>query len=396
MISRPIIPSCGRSLVASRALRAGQLVLQEKPAIVGPVACSVPVCLACHAPTTPLYRCPQCQWPCCSHECAESRDHLEECRILAQDTKQIGVPTSGDQTPRYDLILILRFLLLEKKNVAQWERLMSLESHWQERKADAEAHHMAAVRYFTAVCPTGHDEDTLHKVRGIIMTNCINTRTSYGVNLRGIYPRISLLNHSCRPTVALRSDRHCQLFVNTTIDLEEDEPLTFCYIPVGDPLWKRLRDLQDTYYFICACDRCIDRTELNTHFSALKCGKCNKAFLDPMFNKKKTYRCVSCRYTLSQVKVMHISIEMQSLYGREDKIVDVQSAMELLKKIHSRGHGKHYTWLACAGVILRSLGKVTTIDGHRLRKQLWMRVIDMHSILEPGMTRRRGKYYFPK
>lgn len=361
--------------------------------MLGPTALSAPVCLACHAPTTPLYQCPQCQWPMCSQDCAEDPNHKEECSILAQDTKQIGVPSSSEQCPKYDLILILRFLLLQKNNQLEWDRLMSLESHWEHYKMDAEPHHMAAVRYFSSICPTGHDEDTLHKVRGIVMTNCIVTRSPYGVNLRGIYPRISMLNHSCRPTITLRSDCNSQLFINTSIDLNEDEPLTFSYIVPGDPQWKRKRELQDTYYFTCSCERCLDRTEMNTHFSALKCGRCNKAFIDPMFNKKKSYRCISCRYSLPQVKVMHISIALQALYAREDLIVDVQSAMNLLKTIHSRSHGKHYTWLACASVILRSLAKLTTIDGHRLRKQLWMRVIDMYSILEPGMTRRRGMKY---
>ena len=223
------------------------------------------------------------------------------------------------------------------------------------------------------------------------MTNCINSRCSSGISLRGLYPKISLLNHSCKPNVSLRSDQDCQLYIHTTVDVEEGETLSFSYVPPGEPYWKRQRDLHDIYYFNCSCERCSDRTELNTHFSALKCKKCTKSFIDPMLNKKKIYRCTSCRFSLPQVKMMHISIGLQNYYAREEEIVDVPSAMQILKEIHNQAHGKHYTWLACAGVIIRALARMTSVDAQRLRKQLWMRVIDIYSILEPGMTRRRGK-----
>uniref|UniRef100_A0A6A7G7A2 Protein msta-like n=2 Tax=Hirondellea gigas TaxID=1518452 RepID=A0A6A7G7A2_9CRUS len=380
----------GRSLVATKGLLAGYQVIQELPLLIGPTALSVPICLSCHAPVSTLYRCPVCQWPMCSETCSDDPLHISECQILSHDKKMIGVPTNEDPTPRYDLILILRCLLLKHSDPKQWKKLLSLNSHWKQRKKDAEPHHMAAVQYFSKVCPTGHDEDTLHKIRGIVITNCINSRTSSGVSLRGIYPTISLLNHSCRPSVALRSDEHGQLFVHTTVEVEEDDQLVFSYVPPGEPYWKRQRDLHDVYYFKCSCERCADRTEINTHFSSLKCPKCKKGFMDPMLNKKKTYRCSSCNYSIHQVKLMHLSIALQALYNNEDKIVDVASAINLLKEIHVRGHGKHYTWLACAAIILKALGKTITMDAHRLRKQLWMRVIDMHSILEPGMTRRRG------
>ncbi|KAA0192454.1 hypothetical protein HAZT_HAZT003739 [Hyalella azteca] len=169
-----VTAEAGRSLVSTRNLPPGYLLLQEGPAVLGPTALSEPVCLACHSPTSLLFRCPGCQWPMCSQTCADHPTHADECSVLAQDTKGVGIPVNTDATPRYDLILILRFLLLRKKDPDMWEKLMALESHWQKRKAENEPHHSAAVQYFLKVCPMEHEENILHRVRGVIMTNCIS------------------------------------------------------------------------------------------------------------------------------------------------------------------------------------------------------------------------------
>lgn len=327
----------------------------------------------------------------CSQTCAADPKHELECKVLAQDERGIGVPASTEASPRYDLILMVRFLLLKEHRPDVWKRLMDLESHWQKRKMENEPHHNAAVQYFLRVCPMDHDEETLHKVRGVIMTNCINSRTSSGVALRGLYPTISLLNHSCKPSVYLRSDVSSKIYIHTTVEISEGEPFVFSYIATGDPYWKRQRELSDTYYFKCNCERCADRTEMNINFSFLKCEKCEVGFINPLFNKKRIFKCTSCKYSLVQAKVMHISVGIQSLYNQEDKIVDVKTAIQLLKLVHRRGHGNHYTWLACASVVLRALGKDSSVDAIRLKKQLWMRVIDLYGVLEPGMTRRRGE-----
>ena len=46
----------------------------------------------------------------CSPACAEDIRHRAECAVLAQDVKGVGVPSSSEETPRYDLILILRLV----------------------------------------------------------------------------------------------------------------------------------------------------------------------------------------------------------------------------------------------------------------------------------------------
>ncbi|XP_018024102.1 SET domain-containing protein SmydA-8 [Hyalella azteca] len=385
-----VTAEAGRSLVSTRNLPPGYLLLQEGPAVLGPTALSEPVCLACHSPTSLLFRCPGCQWPMCSQTCADHPTHADECSVLAQDTKGVGIPVNTDATPRYDLILILRFLLLRKKDPDMWEKLMALESHWQKRKAENEPHHSAAVQYFLKVCPMEHEENILHRVRGVIMTNCISSKTLSGVSLRGLYPTISLLNHSCKPSVYLRSDKANHLFVHSTVEISEGESLLFSYIATGDPYWKRQRELSDTYYFKCRCERCIDRTEMNIHFSFLRCEKCENGYVDPLFNKKKSYKCTTCKYSTQQAKVMHTCVSIQALYGKADQVHDCRTAMQLLKLVHSKSHGNHYTWLACAGHVIKSLAQNSSINALRLKKQLWMRIIDIYSVIEPGMTRRRG------
>lgn len=75
-----------RYLVASRDLEAGEEILTELPVVVGPKACSGPLCLSCYTPwpmtpeNPPL--CSTCNWPVCNQECEKLSQHKDyECPV---------------------------------------------------------------------------------------------------------------------------------------------------------------------------------------------------------------------------------------------------------------------------------------------------------------------------
>ena len=69
-------------MVATRNLKAGDIILREKAAVVGPsMEQSKAICVACAAPLTRFWHlCSVCQAPLCSKQCEKHAMHVEECK----------------------------------------------------------------------------------------------------------------------------------------------------------------------------------------------------------------------------------------------------------------------------------------------------------------------------
>jgi len=65
------------------------------------------------------------------------------------------------------------------------------------------------------------------------------------------------------------------------VDLEEGQPLHHSYTYTLDGTAQRQKHLKQGKFFSCKCDRCLDPTELGTHFSSLKCGQCAEGYQVP-------------------------------------------------------------------------------------------------------------------
>lgn len=69
--------------MASRDIKAGEVILCEEPLIRGPSQVTSPVCLGCLHFVIPeaSKECPDCGWPVCKHQdCQLSPDHQPECK----------------------------------------------------------------------------------------------------------------------------------------------------------------------------------------------------------------------------------------------------------------------------------------------------------------------------
>lgn len=60
-----------------------------------------------------------------------------------------------------------------------------------------------------------------------------------------------------------------------TIPILKGNQLYTCYTYKLNGTVERQRHLQSGKYFTCHCERCLDPTELGTHFSTLKCLECD-------------------------------------------------------------------------------------------------------------------------
>ncbi len=80
------INSLIRHMVASRDIKAGEVIFEEAPLTFGPSENSRPVCLGCYTTLRKLnYFCSKCGFPMCEKRCQEIREHKDfECKVFQE------------------------------------------------------------------------------------------------------------------------------------------------------------------------------------------------------------------------------------------------------------------------------------------------------------------------
>lgn len=120
--------------MAQTDLKAGQLIFNELPMIVGPRQLSKPICLGCHKELKDkTYACSRCSWPLCSRKCEDSAFHDPECRIIRAGGQKVKVENLGQVNMMYACITVLRALALREGSQKIWKEYTKFDSHLQER-----------------------------------------------------------------------------------------------------------------------------------------------------------------------------------------------------------------------------------------------------------------------
>lgn len=80
----------GRYLVATKDIKAGEVVLKESPLVQGPAQITAPVCVGCLQGLVEkkFLECERCGWPVCRRECQDRPGHQAECKFtIARGSK---------------------------------------------------------------------------------------------------------------------------------------------------------------------------------------------------------------------------------------------------------------------------------------------------------------------
>lgn len=120
---------------AIRDIKCGEVILRERPLVVGPKIISTPICLGCNRSLSPqdivvpakdrkskpqtvrnYLKCSKCKWPLCSVSCEKSSAHTAECALMTEKKFQCSIDYNVDDENKkesaYCAILPLRCLLL--------------------------------------------------------------------------------------------------------------------------------------------------------------------------------------------------------------------------------------------------------------------------------------------
>ncbi|KAG0719141.1 SET domain-containing protein SmydA-8, isoform B [Chionoecetes opilio] len=387
-------PKLGRYLVASRRLKAGQEVMEDLPLAFGPLPVSPLVCLGCHGPVPEkLPRCPGCWWPLCSPECAASSLHRQECPVLAKDTEHVAVPDTHEETSRYDLILVVRMLLLRDARPKAWAALMDMEHHMDRRAHEGKLELQTSVNLIRDVLGLDFTAEEVEQVRGAIATNGMQMMSPAAVPLRVLHPRVRLFNHSCIPNLQLSFTDDGLMIVRTAVPLEAGDPMYVTYTGTTIPLWERLSCLKENYFFACECRRCSDPTEMGTDFSNPRCPECRDHLMQPTtWLGATTWACPSCKVEKCMQRVkeeVHASLSSLDMMD----VVDSRSYKRLqylLEQVEQDYHPQHYVWMKVAQTMLHKLQDYNTDTALKMRVNIWNKLSVLYGKLEPGLTRRRG------
>lgn len=397
-------PELGNYLVASRNIKAGEVLFSEAPLVVGPSSVTIPVCLACYTPVDGSYRCPRSNWPLCGPICAKMATHLPEVVVASQCEATFEIDTYGEPCYLYECLLALRALLFQKTAPNKYKRLMSMQSHIEERRGTAIWKNVQervidvmkktlGVMVFEAICPElDLSDETIQKIQGIIDTNKKEIRLAFS-DVDALFPTACLMEHSCLPNVKLNYSKELAITVKAGKDIAEGEHLSTMYTHA---LWGTIarRDhLNISKNFWCTCTRCQDPTEFGTNFSTILDNGHPMLPKDPL-DADSDWVSEETGMTRSaydvKVQLSKLGQELEIIHSK-GAIDDIEQWIEANTKVL---HPNHYHMVTAKHNLLQMYGRtedylIQDMDEEQLKRKenLCRENLELIKKLDPHMIR---------
>ncbi|CAH2230026.1 jg20236 [Pararge aegeria aegeria] len=328
----------GRYIVATKALKAGEVIIEEPALAVGPCSGCAIICLGCYRELDEanLTKCAGCKWPLCSSSCFGVGRYTGHSVYECDTLKAVPPDYNGieDLKDSYQALMPLRCLLLKKADPDKWAALSAMEAH-----------------------------NSVRRARGDI----------FPVNDRNVVQRLKKWG----------------------LDYDDEEIHTVCGILEGT--LRRREHLKLSKFFECACKRCSDPTELGTYASAFCCPRCGARVLSsaPLI-ATAPWRCERCPYemlaTAVQVLIKRLTEEFEQIDAN-----DVLGYENFLTKYRNVLQESHYLCLSAKHSLSQLYGKVTEYMIHEMPEEKLHRKVEIcrdlmkvFDVIEPGYSRLRG------
>ncbi|KAJ4438512.1 hypothetical protein ANN_14457, partial [Periplaneta americana] len=399
---------CFRYLVASRDLKAGELIMVVDPIVVGPPQGCQPLCLGCYKKLDVdenLYRCEACGWPQCGRSCpgrGKQYGHsIAECRLY-EGLKPKLIQTK-DLAPLYLTVVPVRCLLLQEQDPEKWRALLTMEAHndirralpviWrnnQENVVDKIRKEWGLVQY---------EEDLIHTICGILEVNAFEVGQE-GVSIRALFPRAFYMAHDCVPNTGHTDDKNFRLRVRATTKIPKGSSINLSYAYTLQGTLKRREHLKESKFFDCTCARCSDPTELGTYAGALKCPQCAGTVLSTApLDREAEWRCVGPNCPGYAVPARSVTLLMDKIGDEVESLEDsdIPALEAFLSRYHNVLHPNHYHFLGVLHSLCQLYGKAPgflindmTEAQLRHKRDICRQLLKVVDILEPGYSRLRG------
>lgn len=317
----------GRGLFAKERIERGSLIFENKALAIGPRtdAANEEFCTSCFK-ICDCYKCDKCMLLICSNECESSFHHSQVCDyIITTWTRKFNTELNLDKLG--GALIFLHFLLLDERKKSLLNIFQRCSSTSNMNEFDILISNFdipeEQIEFMLAV-------NSIIKINSFRIANSSDNTQVKLIPLRGVYPLSSFLNHSCVPNTRNIFKSYDTMAVYATKDIEIGDEIVTCYTGL---LWSTPARCQlfKTKGFWCKCERCLDRNEMGTKLSALKClDKDCVGVLLPVSptDPRSDYDCDNCGTVIPVDRVCVVQSALGSLVGCLD--LDDQFRLETL------------------------------------------------------------------
>ncbi|KAL8465785.1 hypothetical protein ACS0TY_035040 [Phlomoides rotata] len=279
------IENKGRSLVSTRPLKAGEIVLRDSPiflySAVPHAAAAVNYCSHCFRSISPnsatTVSCPNCSTASlfCTPQCQSVSLSSSHTPFACQALIRLHAADSPLLQPHHhDHLVQARFLVaaynLAMVSPSQFQTLLSLQGEPFPDDASVFLHLViSTVCQFSNLQQLGFSEELTaallakDKLNAFGLMEAFDRNKERSVRAYGIYPRASFFNHDCLPNacrfdyVDSATDFHnTDIVVRVIHNLPSGREICLSYFPVNLQYSERQQRLKEDYGFVCDCDRC--------------------------------------------------------------------------------------------------------------------------------------------
>ncbi|KAM6278950.1 histone-lysine N-methyltransferase SMYD3 [Porphyrio hochstetteri] len=255
-------PGKGNGLRSRRQVRPGELLYRAEPfAYVVTKELLGGVCEHCLRRNEHLHRCSQCKVAkYCGKSCQKEAwlDHKQECRCL-KSIKPNFPPDSVRLAGRI-VFKLLRQSAWLSETLYSFSDLQSNIEQLSEEMRDGLRHLAQTLQLYLkteiqdASClPPAVD---FFQIFAKVTCNCFSISNGEMQDVGvGVYPSMSLLNHSCDPNCVIIFEGY-QLLLRSIREIQIGEELTISYIESLMPTSERQKQLMRQYCFECDCLLC--------------------------------------------------------------------------------------------------------------------------------------------
>ncbi|KAH7294566.1 hypothetical protein KP509_27G007700 [Ceratopteris richardii] len=276
----------GRCAIATRDIKAGEVIVSE--CALAFVLRSSFRTIACHncckdfSKESTSIQCRVCNYSLFCQECWESTRELhQECCSVIKLIGDIAVEEDCDK----DLLRLMLFLALQRHSTmnetkdtvgirggirgdilySSFQDAMALQTH--ENKV-SESWRLSVARACERLAEHATNEITnFQNSKGDLeYLACLINANAHGMGAQGIhntdiaigiFPFVSMLNHSCRPNCCFYSEGNV-MHVRATKDITKNSELCLSYINLYEARGTRKEQLAVSKHFDCACSRCTE------------------------------------------------------------------------------------------------------------------------------------------
>ncbi|KAG9445810.1 hypothetical protein H6P81_011938 [Aristolochia fimbriata] len=317
----------GRCFIATRNFCPGEIIISQEPYASVVNSQHGLRCDGC-LKSTNLKKCSKCWmvWYCgISCQKSEWKVHQLECEALvklSEDRRKMLTPT---------ICLMIRLLLrreLQSKKVISttadnnFQLVESLMAHISEIGEQKLVLYAQMANLVSLVLPSL--ELNLKEVAHDFSKLACNAHTICDSELRpigtGLYPVISIINHSCLPNSVLVFEEKIAV-VRAVSPIPEGTEVTISYIETAASTETRQKALKEQYLFTCKCPRCINQGKVEDiqETAILEGYRCKDMTCDGYLltiPAEKANICQQCGLPRDQKEIEKLKNEVEKLSNK--------------------------------------------------------------------------------